>query len=179
VNFVLTAYPLAPDGEQGTYLNYGGAEICLLDGSLLQSLAIDPNQHAVCDCGCAEDNCQAGVTPMSSTFNSATVNVQPKFMALLASNFCSAVPSQILASLTYDGVAQGWVTYTTTGHNAGDVYAIPLMVSSPVSGRGIYDWSVEVKSTVGTTVYDSTVSGSAPMVDNTSSHSAPSPSGTA
>ena len=71
--------------------------------------------------------------------------------------------------MTWNGVAQGWVTFATTGHNSGDVYALPVQVGSAVSSSGVYPWGVEVKATVGTFVYDRTASGVTPAVANAGS----------
>ena len=87
----------------------------------------------------------------------------------VVSYFCAAVPSSIQAQLTWNGVAQGWITFGTSGHNPGDVYYLPLQVASPVASSGIYPWSVEVKASVGGTVYDRTVSGVQPVVVNVAS----------
>ncbi len=106
---------------------------------------------------------------MSFVHNSQTINVQPVIQATLASDFCSSVPTSIVATLTWNGTAQGSVTYDATGHNPGDVYAMPLQVSSPVSSSGIYPWSVAVEATVGTYVYSGTASGDLPVVVNSSS----------
>lgn len=163
-----------PDPQQGATVSFGNATVSLLDGALCRTLGIDPNQHATCNCGCgcSDDNNQAGQTPPGLTYLSNTVNVQPIIQATLASDCCAAVPSQIQAQLTWNGTAQGWVTFDTTGHKPGDVYALPLQVGSPVGASGFYPWSVEVKATVSGTVYDRTVSGSLPVVV-----SSPSPFG--
>ncbi len=62
-----------------------------------------------------------------------------------------------------------WMPITTSGHNSGDVYALPLQVGSAVSSSAHYPWGVEVKATVGTFVYDRTASGVLPVVVNASS----------
>ena len=90
-------------------------------------------------------------------------------MVSLASDFTAAVPSQVQAQLTWNGTPQGWVTFGTSGHNSGDVYALPLQVSSAVSSSAHYPWGVEVKATVGTFVYDRTASGVLPVLVNASS----------
>ena len=138
VNWVLTAAPAAPDPLQGVLVPFGPASLSPLSGGLLRNLPVDPNQHHACGCGCGcnDDNNRAGRAPLGLTYNSTTVNVLPVVLATLASDFCAAVPSQIQAQLTWNGVAQGWVTFATTGHNSGDVYALPLQVGSAVSASG-------------------------------------------
>jgi hypothetical protein len=83
-------------------------------------------------CGCA-DNCGAGNSQLGLAYNSSTVDVLPIILTALASDFCDAVPDQIQAQLTFNGTAQGWLTYTTTGHNSGDVYALPIQAGSAVT----------------------------------------------
>jgi RHS repeat-associated protein len=80
------------------------------------------------------------------------------------------VPSQIQAQLTWNnGTPQSWVTYTTTGHSAGDVYVLDTQVSSAVTSTGLYPWQVEVKVTIGGNTIDRIVAGTAVIVVNNSS----------
>jgi RHS repeat-associated protein len=171
VNWVLTSAPAAPDPAQGALVPFGPASLSPLTGAVMRAVPFDPNQHTVCDCGCGcvDDDAQVGVALLALVYNSATVNVQPIILSTLATDFCASVPSQIQAQLTWNNTAQGWVTFGTTGHSAGDVYALPLQVGSAVTSSGIYPWSVEVKATVGTIVYDRTASGVLPVVVNSSS----------
>ena len=102
--------------------------------------------------------------------NSRTLNIQPIVTATLASDFCAGVPSQIQAQLTWNGTPQGTVTYSSfTGHNPGDVYSLPLQVSGTVATTGNYSWSVTAAITVGTMVYNSSASGTTPIVANANS----------
>ncbi len=152
-------------------MTVGTGTISPVGGGVLRHLGFDPNQHVVCNCGCGcgDDNNQAGQNTPSLSYASSTVNVLPVFMVSLASDFTAAVPSQIQAQLTFNGTAQGWVTFGTSGHNPGDVYALPLQVGSAVASSGHYAWGVEVKATVGTFVYDRTASGVLPVVVKASS----------
>jgi len=167
----ITAAPAAPDPQQGLTVPFGTATVSPLGGGLIRKLSIDPNQHVACDCGCGcgDDSCRVGNTPISLTYHSGTVNARPIIQVTLDSGSCSVVPDQIQAQLTFNGVAQGWVTFGTSGHQLGDVYALPLQVASPVASSGIYPWSVEIKSTFSGTVYDRTASDDLPVVVNSSS----------
>src|SRR5439155_27279972 len=99
-----------------------------------------------------------------------TVSVQPIVEATFASDPGGAVPSQIQAQLTWNGGSpQGWVTFGTTGHSAGDVYDLAVQDSSAVTSTGIYTWSIEVKATVSGSTIDRTYSGNAYVVVNGSS----------
>ena len=133
-NWVITAAPASPDPRQGLTVTFGTGTVSPVDGGVLRHLAFDPNQHVVCHCGCGcgDDNNQAGQNTPSLSYASSTVNVLPVFMVSLASAFTAAVPSQIQAQLTWNGTAQGWVTFGTTGHSSGDVYYLPLQVGSAV-----------------------------------------------
>jgi RHS repeat-associated protein len=175
VNWVLNAPPAAPDPIQAVLYPFGPATLVPVIGTLQRFVSIDPNQHPGSGCGCScgcpggNDNCRAGVGLVGLAFCTRTLNVQPVFLATLASDFCAAVPSQIQVQLTWNGNAQGWITFGTSGHTSGDVYALPVQVSSAVTASGIYTWQVEVKATVGGTIYDRTASGVLPLVVNTSS----------
>jgi RHS repeat-associated protein len=175
VNWVLNAAAAAPDPLQAVLYPFGPASVSPAVGALQVFVAIDPNQHPGCGCGCScgcpggNDNCRAGVGPVGLAFATRTLNVQPVFLVTLASDFCAAVPSQIQVQLTWNGNAQGWLTFGTSGHTSGDVYALPVQVSSAVTSSGIYTWQVEVKATVGSTIYDRTASGVLPLLVNTSS----------
>jgi RHS repeat-associated protein len=54
------------------------------------------------------------------------------------------VPTSIAAQLTWNGTAQSVVTFTTTGHSAGDVYDLALQVNSAVTVTSAYPWSITV-----------------------------------
>ncbi len=173
VNWVISASAAAPDPLQAMRLalGLGAASVNPLTGNLSREVGFDPNQHTVCDCGCEckDDNVKAGTNPLAIAHNSSTVAVKPIIVAKLQTDFCDSVPSQVQARLTWNGTAQSTVTYATTGHSAGDVYAMPLQVASAVSSSGIYPWSVYVKATVGTFIHDGTVSGDLPVIANDSS----------
>src|SRR5262249_42450429 len=57
-------------------------------------------------------------------YNSSTVSVQPIIETVQFSDLEGSVPSQLQAQLTWNnGTPQAWVTFSTTGHSAGDLYA--------------------------------------------------------
>ncbi len=166
VSWILNAAPLNSDPIQGQKVPVGSAVVVLQTGQLQRPAANADSSIAgvcPCPCDCKNDNYKFGSKQIKLTYLSSVLNGQPIILATLASDFCSSVPSQIQAQLTFNGTAQPTVTFNPTGHNPGDVYAIPLQVSSPVTTSGVYAWSVEVWTTVGTTVYDSTVSGEVPV----------------
>jgi RHS repeat-associated protein len=78
------------------------------------------------------------------TYNSDTVDVRPIIQAQLASSAGEPVPDEIKVQLTFNGVAQGWTTYDTTGHQPGDDYLITAQVDQAVAQSGLYPWSLQV-----------------------------------
>jgi YD repeat-containing protein len=167
----VSAAPAIPDPQQGITIPFGTATISPLGGSLLRTICIDPNQHVGCDCGCGcgDDSGRSGQMPICLVYNSGTINVQPIIQVTMNSCSCTVVPSQIQAQLTFNGIAQGWITFGTSGHSLGDVYALPLQVANPIASSGLYPWSVEIKATFNGVVYDRTASGVASVVVNNSS----------
>src|SRR5262249_42360803 len=60
-----------------------------------------------------------------------------------------SVPSNIQAQLTWNnGTPQSAVTFSTTGHSAGDDYLLDTQVSSAVGSTGNYPWSVQLTATL-------------------------------
>src|SRR5262249_59988221 len=78
-------------------------------------------------------------------YSSDSVSVKPILQTTLASDPQGAVPTQIQVQLTWNnGTPQSWVTFSTTGHAAGDVYLLDTQVSSAVTASGRYPYKVEV-----------------------------------
>ncbi len=169
VSVTLTASAAAPDPAQSASASIGPSLVDLLMGSMqLPGAQVDASQSGACSCSCAcnDNNSQAGTCPMPIVYNSGTVNVQPIVLATLTTDFCMAVPSSIVGTLTWNGTALPSVSFDTTGHSPGDVYALPFQVATPVLTTGFYPWSVEVLATVGTAAYDNLASGNTLCVVN-------------
>ena len=117
------------------------------------------------DCGCS--NPYDFLQTYGADYQSQTVNVEPIIQATLTTDPSGSVPSQIQAQLTWNnGTPQSWVTFSTTGHSAGDTYLLDTQVASAVTTTGYYPWKVEIKATVGSDTIDDTLSGYALVVAN-------------
>jgi YD repeat-containing protein len=78
-------------------------------------------------------------------YNSETVNRRPIIEIAVATNAGAGVPTEIKARLTWNnGTPQDWVTFSTSGHAAGDTYAIATQVASAVSSTGVYPYKLRV-----------------------------------
>src|SRR5262249_42420979 len=132
VNWSGSAAAAAADTIQTLELPIGAASAALVDGNVEYAANADPSQstECACGCGCQDDSKTAAKDLIEVRYTSRSVAPQPIVLASLASDFCAAVPSSIDAQLTFNGTPQGTVTFATTGHAAGDVYALPLQVGS-------------------------------------------------
>jgi RHS repeat-associated protein len=154
-----------------TQIGNGGsfqAAVGPYDGNLHIADSIDPSRSG-CNCGGLDDNTVGGQS-FALVYNSDTINVQPVVYTQFASDPTGSVPTQIQAQLTWNnGTPQSWVTFSTTGHSAGDVYALSLQVNTAVTSTGLYPWQVEVKATLpGGDTIDRFTYGNAPIVVNSS-----------
>jgi YD repeat-containing protein len=100
-------------------------------------------------------------------YDSATVNLSPILEASLTSDPAGSVPSEIDVQLTWNnGTPQSWVTFSTTGHSAGDTYLLAVQEAT-VTGTNAYPWSLYVRSKFSSAApIDRVVSGTAYVVDN-------------
>src|SRR5262249_33012426 len=58
-------------------------------------------------------------------------------------------PTEIKVQLTWDnGTPQNWVTFSTTGHSAGDVYLLDVQAANTVTQTRSYPWKIEVQATL-------------------------------
>ncbi len=137
-------------------------------GNLRIMAPLDFRQDTTCGCGGLDDTTAYGNDAPALSYNSDSVNVQPIFIVTLPTNAANGVPTQIQAQLTWNnGTPQAWVTFSTSGHSAGDTYALGLQVSGAVTTTGLYPWKIEVKATLsGGTTIDVVLTGTAPVVAN-------------
>jgi RHS repeat-associated protein len=82
--------------------------------------------------------------PTALVYNSNTVSVEPVLQFQLTSAGGDPVPSSIQATLTFNGTADSQVTFSTTGHSAGDTYLLGLQHATAIASSGYYAWSVAV-----------------------------------
>jgi RHS repeat-associated protein len=116
-----------------------------LTGGLTAEMAGTADGH-VLDCGCDRAANMGGQGLL--VYNSNTVAVQPIIGETLKT--AGAVPQLLQVRLTWDGTPQSWVNFQTTGHSAGDSYALAQQVASPVTSSGLHYWKFEVKVTPAT-----------------------------
>jgi RHS repeat-associated protein len=145
------------DPQQTEYFTFGQSKIAPGDGSFLLAHALDLNQNTAAPI--------PGGAP-ALVYASATVAPQPIVEATLATDSLDAVPTSLQARLTWNGGSPGsWVTFSTSGHSAGDTYVMDIQVGSAVTSTGLYSWTMDVKATYPNSyVVTRSVSGSTPVV---------------
>jgi hypothetical protein len=101
-------------------------------------------------------------------YSSDSFSPKPIVEVTYASDPGGTVPTSIQGQLTWNnGTPQTAVTFTTTGHSAGDVYLLDFQVNSAVTMTSAFPWSVTLTASYsgGSTVVR-TVSGTAPVIVN-------------
>src|SRR5262249_19013311 len=144
------------DPGQGTLVPFGPGQVAPQNGNLHIELPFDLGQGGT------------GAFSTALVYASETVTVKPILEATLASDAQGSVPTQIQVQLTWNnGTPQSAVTFSTSGHSAGDVYLLDSQVSSAVSSTGRYPYSVDVLSSFsGGDTLDRVLSGRAAVVVN-------------
>jgi RHS repeat-associated protein len=101
-------------------------------------------------------------------YNSDSFSPAPIVEISYASDPNGTVPTSIKAQLTWNnGTPQTAVTFSTTGHSAGDVYLLDLQDSSAVTFTSAFPWSVTVTAAYsGGVNVVRTVSGKTPVIVN-------------
>ena len=89
-----------------------------------------------CGCGSNFPNLALQYTPSAS--------VQPIIETLVATYPGGPMPTQFSVTLTWNGTAGSPVTFSTTGHSPGDVFALGMQVPAVVSSSGTYPYQVQV-----------------------------------
>ncbi len=153
-----TAGSLSTDPTQSFLLPVGQDSIDIGQGAVRASQSLDFS---------VSDEVRAGQS-FALVYNGATITQTLMVQATLPISSSLGVPTSIVATLTVDGTAQSPVTFSTTGHLAGDTYLLALQ--APVSGTGLHTWEIDfqVNLSGGTILYE-TSSGSAIYVDQSSS----------
>jgi RHS repeat-associated protein len=119
------------DPSQGQAFAFGPAALCPLTGAVYLTQPLD-------------FGLSAGYGQFALVYDSSTVDVHPVLNATFASDAGGPVPSSISVQLTWNGNTQSAVTFATTGHSAGDSYALAARVTSAVATSGAYTWSLHV-----------------------------------
>lgn len=108
--YAITGQQRTSDVDQGLLIPFGAAWYSPQTGDLRAAHPLDFDQSP----GTA-----VGGDPFLID-NSDSVSVKPILEATLASDPAGAIPSQIQVQLTFNGVTQSWVNFSTTGHAAGE-----------------------------------------------------------
>jgi RHS repeat-associated protein len=144
----------------GSYLlPIGEAVVDLNNGGLRLSHALDFDQSP---------GTGVGGNP-ALVYNSNTVNVHPVVQVALQTSPTGSTPTSIQEQLTWNGTVQNWVTFSTTGYQAGAVYQLAVQVTSAVAASGMYNWSTDVRINFSGSHQDVIVSGTAAVVANDNS----------
>ncbi len=137
---------LVPVGEATADLNSGGLR-------LSHSLDFDQSPGTA-----------VGGDP-ALVYNSQTVAVRPIVEVNLATDPQQPLPASVQVRLTWNGVSQGWVSFSTAGHQPGDSYLLAVQVGQPVGATGLYTWQAETRLDYGNgLVLDGTLGGQSAVV---------------
>src|SRR5262245_22307384 len=147
------------DFPQATTVPFGTAEVLPNTGAIrvVQPLDFDKSPGTA-----------VGGNPYL-VYLSETASPQPILEAVVASDPGDAVPTSIQVQLTWNGGApQSSVTFSTTGHSAGDDYLVAAQVNSAVSSTGAFSWSLAITVNLsGGGTANLNVNGTAYVVSNT------------
>jgi RHS repeat-associated protein len=77
-------------------------------------------------------------------YNSFLVGAKPVIQAKLQTDNAGALPGTLTAQLTWDGTAQGSVSFPTTGFHKGDALTLAVQESTAITTTGRHDWSLTV-----------------------------------
>ena len=131
-SFGLSLYANAADDPlQGTSTSEGRTTVGLLDGNASESIPVYVSRQ---DTGGA----------VNFVYDSNTVNVKPIVTVQLTSGGGDPVPTGIDADLTFNGTTDTTVSFTTTGHSAGDTYLLGVQHATQITASGEYSWSMSV-----------------------------------
>ena len=161
--------PITTDPTQTQYNSFATGQIGPMNGDQRTMIPVDPAPYGglCCCCGAGISTSAWTGSNLSLTYNSSTVAVQPIIDATYYTDPSGPVPTQIQATLTWNGTAQPPVTFQTTGHSPGDAYLLGIQVANPVASTGVYPWSVLIQATLpGGAILTSTVGGTAPVTAN-------------
>jgi RHS repeat-associated protein len=148
------------DPVQGASVPFGSAQIYPQNGNVQLQQPLDPYLNT--------DGWGLGTGP-ALVYNSQSVPARPILEISVPTDSAGSVPSQIsVRNLTFNGTSQPDVSFATTGHSAGDTYALAVQVANPVSSTGYYPWSatVQLSYSNGTITLVHKVAGNAAVVVN-------------
>ncbi len=124
------------DPEQGQSITFGTATVFPNTGNFQIVEPLDFDQSP---------GTSVGRNP-ALVYDSASVAPQPIIEATLLTNSALGLPTSIQATLTFNGTAQSAVTFSTSGHSAGDTYTIDTQDATALTSTGAYSWSLSIKT---------------------------------
>ena len=78
-------------------------------------------------------------------YDSETVGPRPIIEVILPTVSGSGLPTSLEGRLTFNGTTQSWISFSTSGHSAGDTYVLALEADTAVTATGAYSWTVNTK----------------------------------
>jgi YD repeat-containing protein len=159
IPWLLSAGQRRNDVSQATWVPEGQASVAPNTGSLRLTHTLDFDQSP---------GTSVGRDP-ALVYNSDTVDARPILEATLLGSPV-AVPVALEAQLTFNGSAQGWVSFDPSGHLPGQPFVFDLQVQDRVAASGAYPWEIEVRATLADgSVVDRDTTGLAQVVVNDAS----------
>src|SRR6266508_3920990 len=132
----VTAYQRFTDPEQGTEVPFFAATPFPNTGGLRVVHPLDFDQSP---------GTSVGRDPSLVFFND-NVAPRPIIEFVLTRNAGLGVPTRIEVDFTFDGTAQTTVTFSTSGHSAGDTYLLAGQAASAVTSTRAYSWSATIRT---------------------------------
>ncbi len=152
----VTAVQRVTDPLQATVVPFGLASVSPNTGGFRTAVPLDLDQSPGTSVG----------RDAALLYNSETVSPKPIIEFTVTTVAGNGLPTEIDVDLTFNGTDQGNTVFSTSGHSAGDTYALAVQASSAISSTGAYSWSAVVLTKYsGSTVTD-TPSGTAYAVAN-------------
>src|SRR5262245_17471025 len=126
----LFAYAAA-DPFQDQSQSVGRTSVSLLEGSASQSIPVNIYRS---DTG----------GPSALVYNSNTVGVKPIVTVQVTSGGGDPVPTSISVTLVFNGHSNTPVTFSTSGHSAGDTYLLGVQEGNQITSSAYYSWSMSI-----------------------------------
>ncbi|HYV38484.1 MAG TPA: RHS repeat-associated core domain-containing protein, partial [Gemmataceae bacterium] len=156
ISDALSASVRVNDPEQGTYAPFGPALVAPATGEVLVQHGLDLDR--------SPSTPTLGGEP-ALVYNSATVSVKPLVDAIYSSDSGAGLPTLLEARLNWNsGGYGGWVSFSTSGHSAGDIYDLAVQVSSAVTSTSYYPYSIQVRATYVSETVTRTATGNVAVV---------------
>jgi RHS repeat-associated protein len=133
---ITSAFQRVTDPGQVSGLTFGTATVFPNTGSFRLSSQLDFDQSP---------GTSVGRNP-ALVYDSSQVAPRPIIEAVLTTTAGLGLPTSIQATLTFNGTAQSTVTFSTSGHSAGDTYIIDTQAASAVTSTGAYSWSLSIQT---------------------------------